>query len=140
MHSSQACCEIRRTFRLRTSMGKATMPLAAAAAAAANVKLVEVLCTGWPYVFAVATRGIFPGEELKVDRGQEHWDTSRFALARLRDISQRGRELTMGTSTEEAAQPAEEEPPLSFPVREPMRRAGTKAPGPPEAPPEGEVV
>lgn len=113
---------------------------AAAAEAAANVKVVEVLVEGWPYVFAVASRAIIPGDELVVDFGQEHWEASNFALARLSDASQIGRDLTAGTKTEEEmVRPPEEAPLVTFPERSPMRRAEFVKPDL-HSEPAGEVV
>jgi len=93
---------------------------------AANVKICEILYNGWPYVFVVAKRNIMPGEELMVDLGAEHWLSSRFVLERLRDVNLLGRDLILGTKTDEEIRLVEEEPLATFPERKPIRRAQSK--------------
>lgn len=99
----------------------------------ANVNLVEVHVKGWPYVFAVANRKIHAGEELTIDYGDEHWDASRFVLARLREIGELGRQIVRGSggasNVEEGSEGGSqiaEEPVFSIRPRKPMKRANSK--------------
>merc|ERR1712083_714618 len=98
-----------------------------------GVNLVEVHVKGWPYVFAVAKRKIYAGEELTIDNGDEHWDASKFALARLREIADLGRQVVRGpngatdtcplAAEEEGKKEPEEPEPFTMRPRKPMRRA-----------------
>jgi len=61
-----------------------------------NVRIVEVLIDGWPYVFVSALRDITHGEELRVDFGKGKWAANLLAMARVHEISRIGREIVMG--------------------------------------------
>merc|ERR1712087_275683 len=50
-----------------------------------NVRIVEVLVDGWPYVFVSALRDIQHGEELRVDFGKGKWAADLLAMARVHE-------------------------------------------------------
>lgn len=93
-----------------------------AMAAAVNAQIVEVLVQGWPYAFVVATRDVAAGEQLTVDFGEQHWTSQRAAVARIEAMGRIGRDVVAGVDVEDPRASRCEDPGLTLPKREPMKR------------------
>eukprot|EP00928_Gymnodinium_smaydae_P094359 TRINITY_DN7913_c0_g1_i1.p1 TRINITY_DN7913_c0_g1~~TRINITY_DN7913_c0_g1_i1.p1 ORF type:complete len:692 (-),score=159.68 TRINITY_DN7913_c0_g1_i1:79-2154(-) len=95
-------------------------------ATTANVRLVEILHDGWPYVFCVAIRDIYAGEELAVDRGEPHWAMQRLSLMRVQEMGKVARELLSSVSglLDKEAEAAAAAAAAQGRQRKPMKRVG----------------
>jgi hypothetical protein len=88
----------------------------------ANAKWVELNVGGWPYVFIMATRTIFHGEEITVDWMEDYWATQRAALTRILQMGEGPQANVVSTGKTQLLAQQEGGSVFELPQRARMRR------------------